>query len=150
MEQFHWWVSLFPWVKGQGHGKCLCFGLGTYLTHQRATEPLGSGPKNFELLTLLNWAHWKVVLCPPFTFTPCALMNSSSINHACLSALSQLICLPVFPFLFHQTPTLLLFSSPLAILTSATSLLPIFIWSLLSSLSDSPVTSYKDVSHTGN
>lgn len=99
MEQFHWWVSLFPRVKESGDDKCLCFGLGTYLSHQR--------PQNHWVLAPRTPL---IALCHPFTFTPCALMNSSSINHSCFSALSQLICLPVFPFLFHQTPTLLLFS----------------------------------------
>lgn len=36
-------------------------------------------------------------------------MNSSSINHSCVSAPSQLICLTVFPFPFHQTRTFLPF-----------------------------------------
>ena len=52
--------------------------------------------------------------CPPsliyllFSFP---LMNSSSINHSCVSAPSQLICLTVFPFPFHQTRTFLPFFS---------------------------------------
>lgn len=48
-------------------------------------------------------------------------MSSSSINHSCLSAPSQLICLPVFPFSFHQTHTFPLFF--------------LFIWSASSYLS---------------
>lgn len=48
-------------------------------------------------------------------------MSSSSINHSCLSAPSQLICLPVFPFSFHQTYTFPLFF--------------LFIWSASSYLS---------------
>lgn len=89
----------------------------------------------------------RLLLLPPVPHLPSlpfAVMNSSSINHSCFSALSQLICLPMFPFLFHQAHMFLPFflSFPLTILPACTLLSNhnpppyfslLFIWSWLSS-----------------